>query len=222
MKTAVVLASLLLTGSSLAQTFALTSAEGLELRNVTAAAVTYNGRSAVRLVEVARQGGSDTTPALAVLPDSDFGDGVIEAELAGKPRGDASGQPRGFVGIAFHVSDDASRFECFYIRPTNGRADDQLRRNRSTQYMSFPDFPWHRLRKETPGVYESYADLVAGEWTRIRIEVAGTKARLFVGDAQQPALIVNDLKLGAGRGKVALWIGDGTEAYFSKVVVRPK
>ena len=44
--------------------------------------------------------------------------------------------------------------------------------------MSHPDQPWHRLRKESPGVYESYVDLVPGEWTRVKIVVAGTTARL--------------------------------------------
>ncbi|HYI07805.1 MAG TPA: hypothetical protein VEK57_01935 [Thermoanaerobaculia bacterium] len=47
------------------------------------------------------------------------------------------------------------------------------------------------------------------------------QARLYVNGASQPALIVNDLKLGAGTGRIALWIGAGTEAYFSSVVVRP-
>lgn len=96
-----------------------------------------------------------------------------------------------------------------------------MRRNHSTQYISHPDYPWHRLRRENPGVYESYADLVTGGWTRIRIEVSGVQARLYVNGASQPALIVNDLKLGAGTGRIALWIGAGTEAYFSSVVVRP-
>ena len=30
--------------------------------------------------------------------------------------------------------------ECVSICPTNGRADDQERRNHSTQYASFPDY----------------------------------------------------------------------------------
>jgi hypothetical protein len=213
-------ASLATPSTTLQRTFVLTTVEGLELRNVTADAVTYRGRSAVRFVETPRQGASDEKPSLAVLPNSDFDNGVIEVELAGKPRGDAADTARGFVGIAFHVGADAAQFECFYLRPTNARSNDQLRRNHSTQYTSFPEYPWHRLRKEKPGVYESYVDLAAGEWTRIRVEVAGTTAKLYVNDAPQPALIVNDLKLGASRGKVALWIGDGTEAYFSKVVVR--
>ena len=37
--------------------------------------------------------------------------------------------------------------------------------------------------------------------------------------ARQPSLIVNDLKLGDTRGQIALWIGAGTEAYFSDVAV---
>jgi hypothetical protein len=49
------------------------------------------------------------------------------------------------------------------LRPTNGRADDQVRRNHSTQYISYPDFPWYRLREETPGMYESYSDSIYTE-----------------------------------------------------------
>jgi len=198
------------------QTFRLKSAAGLELHNVTAEPAVYEGRSAVRLVEA---GGNDEH-SIAILAESSFGDGVIEAELAGRPRTGALDTARGFVGIAFHVAADGSRFECFYLRPTNGRADDQLRRNHSTQYISHPDWPWYRLRKENPGIYESYVDLVTGAWTKIRIEVSGVQARLYVNGASQPALIVNDLKLGAGTGRIALWAGQGTEAWFSNVVVR--
>jgi hypothetical protein len=121
------------------------------------------------------------------------------------------------VGIAFRVAADPSKYECFYIRPTNGRADDQLRRNHSTQYISMPDYPWFKLRKESPGQYESYVDVVPGEWTKIKVEVDGSKARLYVNDSPQPVLIVNDLKLGDSKGSVALWIGLGTEAYFTKL-----
>ena len=56
----------------------------------------------------------------------------------------------------------------------------------------------------------------------MRIDVAGTTARLFVHDAPQPALVVTDLKLGASEGAVALWIGSGTEGYFSNLRVTPR
>ena len=74
-----------------------------------------------------------------------------------------------------------------------------------------------KLRQETPGQYESYVDLVPGEWTKIKIEVLGTKARLYVNDSSQPVLVVNDLKHGDTQGAVALWIGMGTEAYFANL-----
>jgi hypothetical protein len=128
---------------------------------------------------------------------------------------------RGFVGIAFRVQPHGSRFENLYLRPTNGRAPDQVRRNHSVQYESIPDHPWYRLRKESPSMYESYADLEAGAWTRLKIVVAGTEARLYVNGADQPCLIVNDLKLGEVRGRIALWAHATTDAFFSDIAVTP-
>jgi hypothetical protein len=97
----------------------------------------------------------------------------------------------------------------------------QLRRNHPVQYFSFPDYPWHRLRSETPGMYETYADLEEGVWTKLRIDVNGDMARLYVNGVEQPTLIVNDLKLGAdASGKLGLWVGPGTEAYFANLEVK--
>jgi hypothetical protein len=199
-----------------ARELALTSLEGLDARGAQPSVVDYRGRRAVRLVEAPGNQGD----AMALVKGVDFGDGTIEAEIAGTPAAGAAEGARGFVGIAFHVQADG-KLECLYLRPTNGRSDDQLRRNHATQYVSHPEFPWFRLRKEQPGVYESYVDLETGAWTRLKIVVSGTKARLYVHGAEQPVLLVNDLKLGSVRGGVALWIGDGTEAHFSNLVVRP-
>lgn len=201
------------------QTYQLASLADLELLNVKAELVIYRGRRAVRLIEAYEDPNSDEH-SIAIILDSDFKDGVIETEIAGAPLPEASKDMRGFVGIAFRVHPKGARFECFYLRPTNGRADDQLRRNHSTQYVSHPDYPWFRLREENPGVYESYTDLIPAEWTKIKIVVLGTKAQLYVSNAEQPCLIVNDLKLGETRGGIALWIGGGTEAYFSEVIVK--
>jgi hypothetical protein len=199
----------------------LLAAGRLERVNVVAEAVEYKGKSAVRLQEAPGVTGDAET--LAVVPDTRLRDGVIEIDVAGAPRqGSEAGGARGFVGVAFRLQKEPLRYECFYLRPTNGRAEDQLRRNHSTQYVSHPDFPWHRLRKETPGVYESYVDLVPGEWTRVSIAVSGTEARLFVHGAEQPSLIVRDLKLGVADGAVALWIGPGTEAHFAGLRVEPR
>jgi len=196
-----------------AQSFPLQSTEGLTFRNVKAQPDSYKGRKALR-AEASDNG-------LAILGGTEFQDGTIEVDLAGEPGPGASSQARGFVGVAFRVASDAAKFELFYLRPTNGRAEDQERRNHSTQYDSFPDYPWFRLRKETPGKYESYVDLVPGEWTKVTITVQGDKARLYVNGSQQPTLIVNDLKLGLSKGAIALWIGPGTIAHFSNLKVLP-
>ena len=193
----------------------------IELHNVKTNPVTYLGRAALRVTDAAPADLGDAG-RLAIVRNSAFQDGTIETSLTGDTAPDAPAQLRGFVGIAFRVSPDASRFECFYLRPKNGRAEDQLQRNHSTQYISIPGFPWQKLRSETPGKYESYVDLVAGQWTKVKIEVAGTTARLYVNGAEQPTLIVQELKQPPTKGPIALWIGPGTVAHFSDLKVNPR
>lgn len=124
------------------------------------------------------------------------------------------------MGIAFRLQGDRKTYDAFYLRPTNGRADDQDRRNHAAQYIAHPDWPWDRLRKETPSRYEAYVDLVPEVWTKVKIEVRGDRARLH--DNEQPTLIVNDVKSGPNaRGAVALWLGPGTVAHFRNLTVRP-
>lgn len=204
-------------GGLAAQGTTVPSPERLELRGVTAAAVTHDGRPALRLIEVdgGRRGG------MAVLQGTGFADGTIELDVAGRRGPHAVPADRGFIGVAFRVRGDRETYEYLYLRPDNGRADDQVRRNHSTQYAAQPDFGFDRLRKESPERYESYVDLEAGVWTRMRVVVTGRTAKLYVHDAPQPALVVTDLKLGTEGGGVALWIGPGTEGFFGAVRVTP-
>ena len=193
------------------------SLDGLKTINGRSEIVTYRGRRAVHLVAAPDHRSDDNV--LAILGDADFANGTIEARVAGAPRSDAPPDARGFIGMAFRVQPDPSRYENLYLRPTNGRADDQLRRNHSVQYASEPDFPWPRLREESPGKYETYVDLDPGAWTDVKITVSDRRAQLFVNGATQPCLIVNDLKLGAAHGRVALWAHWSTDAYFSSAAI---
>jgi hypothetical protein len=59
-------------------------------------------------------------------------------------------------------------------------------------------------------------------WTKYKIEVQGRKARLYVHGAEQPSLVVNDMKLEPKEGGVALWVGPGTEGYFSNLKIAAK
>jgi hypothetical protein len=187
-------------------------------KNVSIAKTNYQGRSAIQLI--ANPEAANAT-SYALIKDASFRDGVIEVDLAGQPAAGAFAGARGFIGIAFRVQGDG-RYEYIYLRPTNGRADDQVRRNHSTQYSSYPDFDFARSRQEAPEKYESYVDLQPGVWTKYKIEVDGRKARLYVHGAEQPCLIVNDLKLDPRAGGVALWVGPGTEGYFSNLKIMAK
>ncbi len=198
--------------------FRLDSMAGVETVNTKADIVVYRGRKALHLAP-GQNHETDRNSMLALVGGTDFKDGIIEVEVAGVPIVAMDPTARGFVGVEFRAQEHGARAENIYLRPTNGRADDQLRRNHSVQYESLPEFPWHRLRKEAPGMYEAYVDLDAGAWTKMRIEIAETKARLYVNGAEQPCLIVNDLKLGDVRGQIGLWAYIATDAYFSNLKV---
>jgi hypothetical protein len=202
----------------LALPLAAQSADRLAGKNVSITQTTYKGRSAIQVIPKPE---AENATSYALVEGVSFRDGVIEVDLAGQPAAGAFAGARGFIGIAFRIQADG-RYEYIYLRPTNGRADDQIRRNHSTQYSSYPDFDFARARQEAPEKYESYVDLQPGVWTSYKIEVEGRKARLYVNGTEQPCLIVNDLKLDPQNGGVALWVGPGTEGYFSNLKITTK
>lgn len=225
-----------------ASELALDSADGLELVNVLAESSSLDGHAGLKLTadpEVTgavaarrrelqaamrergeRPRGPGTFESLrrnflAIVKGVEFGSGTIELELAGQPGRGAQGGARGFVGVAWRLQDDNKTYDCFYLRPTNGRADDQVRRNHTVQYISHPEWTWYRFRGETPSKYETYADIVPGKWIPVKIVVDGERARIHVGGAEQPTLIVTDVKSGPdAKGKVALWMEGSTVAHY--------
>ena len=150
-----------------ARSYPLDTVSGLTLINATAEPATHDGRKGLRITMSEDglrklQSGSGEVNPLAVIQGLELSNGVIEAEIAGAPAPGAFEGARGFVGVAFRMQKDMQTYDAFYLRPTNGRAEDQERRNRSAQYISHPAWTWFRLRKETPAKYESYVDLVPG------------------------------------------------------------
>jgi hypothetical protein len=158
---------------------------------------------------------------MAWLP-LDFQNGIIEVDILSELAPSAPGYARGFIGLAFRI-DDSGQFESIYLRPTNSTADDQIRRNHSVQYVAYPNYRFHRLRAESPEKYESYAELDLGRWIHMKIIVLGARAELYLDNNNRPALLVNDLKLGADqRGGVGVWLEAGTIAYFRNLLISPK
>jgi hypothetical protein len=193
--------------------------EKLEPNNVSMSLEKLMGRDVVKVTKNPAIKEVDQ-PTFVKIKGTKFQNGTIEVSVLSRLLHDAPELSRGFIGVAFRINEDNTKFESIYIRPTNARAVDQIRRNHSIQYFSFPDFPFMRTRKETPEKYESYADMALNEWIKIKITVKDSKARLSINDAIQPCLIVNDLKHGAdSSGAIGLWVDVGTEGYFSDLKI---
>ena len=112
----------------------------------------FAGKEAIRVVKDTNVKAVDQ-PSFVKITDVDFRNGTIEVTVLSRLLPDAPEFARGFIGVAFHISDNNSKFECIYIRPVNGRANNQLQRNHAIQYFSFPDYDFERFRKEAPGIF---------------------------------------------------------------------
>ena len=177
------------------------------------------GKEAVKVVKGSTVKDVDE-PTFVRIKGVDFSNGTIEVKVLSRLLKSAPPFARGFIGVAFRINESNSTYESIYIRPTNGRAEDQMRRNHSIQYYSYPDYRFDRLRREAPEAYESYADMALNEWITMKIVVNGMQAKLYLNDNKQPSLVVNDLKLGAdASGVIGLWVEIGTEGYFSELKI---
>ena len=212
--------------ASKVQTFPLSGVQDLDARNVKVEPAEYKGRKAVRITLPAPPPIPPAGPAPAQVPHFtflrgvDFADGTIEVDVAAKPTETTppgSPLPPGFIGVAFRTRPDANHYELFYLRPGNSGSSDQAKRNHSVQYMSVPDFDWSKLRWRWPSVYEAYADMELNSWIRMKIEVEGRQAKLYVNSAPRPVLVVDGLKGEDLKGGVGLWPSGGQENYFSNV-----
>ncbi len=88
-------------------------------------------------------------PGLLWNPSLVMQDGDIDVDLRGRDL-----LQKSFVGIACRIGLDGSA-QVVWLRPFNFRSPDPLRRSHSLQFAAHPDYPWDRLRREQPGVFET-------------------------------------------------------------------
>jgi hypothetical protein len=195
------------------QSWALTESKDLTEVNVKVEQAEYKGRKCIRLTQTDDDG-------FALIKGTDFQDGTIEADVVVHPTTPPGVRMPGFIGIAFRARANASSYDLFYVRPGNSEASDQAMRNHAVQYCAPPNFGWYRLRREWPWVYESAAEIQPETWTKLKIEVAGRSAKLFLNGLERPSLVVEGLKGEELHGGVALWGNPGEEAYFSNLRIK--
>lgn len=140
----------------------------------------------------------------AFLKDAAFEDGVIEVDIAAPTT-------RSFVGIVFRFESE-DEHEIVYFRPHKSGLDDAV------QYA--PSFNGSACWQLFSGRgFTAPVVFPKERWVRARIEVAGLGAKVFLDGAEKPALVVEDLKRGHGRGAVGLWAG-ANGGHFSNFTFR--
>lgn len=151
--------------------------------------------------------GRQALEGTALLKDVELADGVIEVDIAVKG-------VRSYPGILFRRQSDDT-LERFYVRPhrANGQFTDALQYTPVIGGIA----GWQLYSGDG---FTAPVRLPKDEWVHLRLEVGGTQARVFVGDGEEPALIVKELKHGRSKGAVGLMGPADGSAYFSNFKVR--
>lgn len=177
----------------------------------TTTVIDIKGKQALKFSEGAGMG-------VLWLDGYDFANGVIEVDILGRS------QPvqGSFVGIAFRLS-DAQTYDVVYFRPFNFRATDSTRHSHAVQYVSHPGWPWQKLRSERPGAYERAVvpEPDGDEWFHVRVVVERPTIRVFVNDASEPSLVVDELS-DRTHGSLGLWVGEGSGGHFANLHVKKR
>lgn len=156
----------------------------------------------------------------AKVVGSTFHNGTIEVKMLSRLLPDAPDFARGFIGIAFRINQDDTAFESFYVRPTNGRIDDPIRKNRSVQYFSYPKYTFDYFRTLGITDFEGPADIGLDEWISLKAVIKEAKAAFYVNDSEEPVLVVDKMKHGAeAKGAIGFFVDIGTEAFFKDLKI---
>ncbi|HQR92124.1 MAG: hypothetical protein B7Y15_13540 [Bacteroidetes bacterium 24-39-8] len=160
-------------------------------------------------------------PSFVKLSNLNIENGSIEVKVLSKiMENNPFPAARGFIGLAYRIDQDNKHFDAIYLRPSNGRADDQLRRNHSVQYFAYPNYGFNKLRKEANGLYETYANIGLEEWITMRIVFQEKKARLYLNQQEQPAFLVNEMLGNSKNGSIGLWVEIGTIGFFKDLKIQ--
>ncbi|MEJ2721381.1 MAG: SMP-30/gluconolactonase/LRE family protein [bacterium] len=160
----------------------------------------------LRNADVVDHEGRSSLAGFAYLKDVEFDNGVIEVDVFADGR-------RSYPGIAFRMQNERN-YERVYLRPHRaGVYPDALQYTPVINGIA----GWQLYNGDG---CTAAAEIPRGEWLHVRIEIRGTQARVYLGDATAPALEITDLKHGVSKGSVGVFgPRDGT-AYFADFAFR--
>jgi hypothetical protein len=145
----------------------------------------------------------------AMLPDIDLRQGTIEFDMAASERSN-------FMGLLFHgQSKDA--FEVVFFRFVASGTPEAV------QYQPVLNGGGTWQIFHGPGA-NATAVLPRGEWIKVKVDIRGGGASVYLNGAPTPVLVVPDLALAQEGGRLGFWTGSfGRGAHFSNLryVARP-
>lgn len=204
-----------------------------ELKNVTGSVVDFQGNKVLKIERDLKALPFDINNLEKTVDDrhyarlldlDDFENGTIEVKMYSQIQNPSPFPPAaGFIGIYYRIKEDDSAWESIYLRPKVGRSSNQMFRNHTVQYFSYPNYKFETLRKNYPaGSYEGSAPVALNEWIKMRIEVNGETAEMFINDAKYSTFVVDKMLGSNKKGFVGLFVDIGTIGYFKDLKVTKK
>ncbi|WP_312905855.1 MULTISPECIES: hypothetical protein [Sphingobacterium] len=202
--------------------------EKFEMSNVKASVETFHGEKVLKVERDLQKIPFDTSrleatvdePTFVKLKGLNFENGTIEVKFYSQIQDPSPfPQAQGFIGVAYRINDDNTAYESIYLRPRVGRSDNQLFRNKTVQYYSYPDYKFEKLKKQADGKYETAAPVDINEWITMRIEVQGEKAYMYINDSKYSTFVVDKMLGNLKQGAVGLWVDIGTIGYFKDLKI---
>lgn len=214
---------------SFAQKKVILGKQFFELHNVTGSIIKFEGQNVLKIERDLNAIPFDSNNIEKTVDEAhyakllnldDFENGTIEVMMYSQLQKPApySGIA-GFIGMFFRVGMNDSSFEAIYVRPKVGRVNNQLFRNHAVQYISYPHYKFDTLRKIAPFRYEGSAPVALNEWIKMRIEVNGETAEMFINDARYSTFVVDKLLGSTKKGGIGLYVDIGTIGYFKNLKV---
>jgi hypothetical protein len=151
---------------------------------------------------------------MLLLDHITFQTGTIDLDLRGR---DVLQQS--FLGVFFNANDTAN-CEAVYFRPFNFQSSDSVRRLHAVQYMCLPAYPWSKLRREHPLVYEQPVQPVPdpNSWFHATIKVTKDSVLVWVNHSAQASLKVR--RLGGPVGQCLGLFVDGMPGEFRRLRIK--
>lgn len=204
-----------------------------ELHNVTASVIDFQGSKVLKIERDLKALPFDINNLEKTVDDrhyarlldlDDFENGTIEVKMYSQIQNPSPFPPAaGFIGIYYRIKEDDSAWESIYLRPKVGRSSSQMFRNHTVQYFSYPNYKFETLRKNYPaGSYEGSAPVALNEWIKMRIEVNGETAEMFINDAKYSTFVVEKMLGSNKKGFVGLFVDIATIGYFKDLKVTKK